>query len=163
MTFTIVFSLAFLIGCVCGLRSMTGPALVCWGAHLGWLQLDGSRLGFLHNPVSLAVFTLLAIGELIADKLPFIPSRVTPGPLVVRFLFGALCGSALGISAGVAWFGPALLGGIGGVAGAYAGYLLRRSLTAGKGLPDLPVALVEDLIAVGGGTVNRFAGSRISG
>ena len=57
---------AFLIGCVCGLRSMTAPAVVAWGAHLGWLHLDGSWLAFLANKISLVVFSLLAIGELIA-------------------------------------------------------------------------------------------------
>jgi uncharacterized membrane protein len=152
------FALAFLIGCVCGLRSMTGPALVCWGAHLGWLQLDGTKLAFLHNPISLIVFSLLAVGELIADKLPVIPSRITPGPLVVRFVFGAGCGVALALSGGAGWLPGALLGGIGGLAGSYAGYFLRRWLTLDRGLPDLPIALLEDLVAIGGGLliVSRF-------
>jgi uncharacterized membrane protein len=158
MTFTIVLLLAFLLGCVCGLRSMTGPALVCWGAHLGWLQLDGSTLGFLHNPISLSVFTLFAIGELVADKLPFIPSRIMAGPLGVRFLAGALCGWALAIAGGATWLPCALAGGVGGIGGAFAGYHVRRWLTAGKGLPDMPVALLEDVIAIGGGLLilSRF-------
>jgi uncharacterized membrane protein len=158
MTLTTVLLLALLIGCICGLRSMTGPAVVCWGAHLGWLQLDGSKLSFLHNPVSLAVFSLLALGELIADKLPFIPSRTTPGPLAVRFLFGGLCGAALCLSNGMAWLPGALVGGGGGVVGAYAGYHARRWVTVGRGLPDFGVALLEDLVAVGGGfwIVSRF-------
>jgi len=137
---------------------MTGPALVCWGAHLGWLQLDGTKLAFLHNHISLVVFSLLAIGELIADKLPFIPSRTEPGPLVVRFVFGAACGVALALTGGAGWFAGALLGGIGGVAGAYAGYYLRRWLTLDRGLPDFPIAVLEDLVAVGGGLliISRF-------
>jgi uncharacterized membrane protein len=42
-----------------------------------------------------------------------------------------------------------MLGGLGGIAGAFAGYAYRRrfSLT----VPDLLLALLEDLIAVGGG------------
>lgn len=145
----LIFVLVFVMGCVCGLRSMTGPAIVCWAARLGWLQLDGTRLAFLHNPISLVVFTLLAIGELVADKLPFIPGRTTPGPLVVRFISGALCGSALTLSAHAAWPAGALVGGVGAIAGSYAGYYVRRSLTVGRRLPDLPVALVEDLVAIG--------------
>ena len=97
---------AFLIGCVCGLRSMTAPAVVAWGAHLGWLHLEGSLLAFFANKISLVVFSLLAVGELIADKLPFIPGRTQPGPLGVRILFGAMCGAALCISgAGSPLFG----------------------------------------------------------
>jgi len=150
--------LAYLIGCVCGLRSMTGPALVCWGAHLEWLQLDATKLAFLHNETSLVVFSLLAIAELIADKLPFIPSRIQPGSLVIRFLCAAACGVAVALSGRGSWFAGALLGGIGGVTGAYAGYHLRRWLTLSRGWPDLPVALLEDLVAVGGGLliISRF-------
>ena len=102
----VILLYAFLIGCVCGLRSMTAPAVVAWGAHLGWLHLDGSLLAFLGNKISLVVFSLFAIGELIADKLPFIPGRTQAGPLGVRILFGAICGAALCISgAGVASIG----------------------------------------------------------
>jgi uncharacterized membrane protein len=142
---------AFLLGCVCGLRSMTGPALVCWGGRLGWLHLDGTKLSFLHNPVSLIVFSLLALGELVADKLPFIPSRIEPGPLGVRFLFGAMCGAALCLSANVGWIAGAMVGGVGGIVGGLAGYHLRRWLTKGRGLPDPPIALLEDAAAIGGG------------
>ena len=140
---------AFLIGCVCGLRSMTAPAVVAWGTHLGWLHLDGSWLAFLGNKISLVVFSLFAVGELIADKLPFIPGRTQPGPLGVRVLFGATCGAALSISgAGSPLFG-AILGAVGAVSGAFAGYNYRRWL--GQKLPDLLLALFEDLVAVGGG------------
>ena len=88
-----VLFFTFLIGCVCGLRSMTAPAVVAWGAHLGWLHHDGGLLGFFANKISLVIFSLFAAGELVADKLPFIPSRTEPGPLGVRIVFGALCGA----------------------------------------------------------------------
>ncbi len=39
--------LAFGIGVVTGLRSMTAPAVVVWAAHLGWMNLSGSPLAFL--------------------------------------------------------------------------------------------------------------------
>jgi uncharacterized membrane protein len=153
MLIFLLLSLPFLMGCVCGLRSMTAPAVVCWAVHLGWLQLDGTKLAFLHSPVSLAVFTLLAIGELVADKLPFIPSRIMAGPLVVRILFGALCGLALMLSGGAAGLAlpGAAAGGVGAVVGAFAGYQLRRWLTVRRGLPDLPIALLEDVAAIGFG------------
>ena len=140
---------AFLIGCVCGLRSMTAPAVVAWGAHLGWLHLQDSHLAFFANKISLVVFSLFAIGELIADKLPFIPPRTQAGPLGVRILFGAMCGAALCISGAASPLLGAILGGLGGVAGAFAGYHYRRSLSGE--VPDLLLALLEDLVAVGGG------------
>jgi uncharacterized membrane protein len=140
---------AFLIGCVCGLRSMTAPAVVAWGTHLGWLHLQASLLAFFTNKITLAIFSVFAVGELIADKLPFIPARTQVGPLAVRVIFGALCGAALCISAAVSPLLGALLGAGGGVAGAFAGYNYRRRLAARA--PDLMLALLEDLVAVGGG------------
>jgi uncharacterized membrane protein len=145
----VILLYAFLIGCVCGLRSMTAPALVAWGTHLGWLRLDGSLLAFLGNKISLVVFSLFAIGELIADKLPFIPGRTQPGPLGVRVLFGAICGAALCISGAGSPLIGAILGALGAVSAAFAGYNYRRWFS--RKVPDLPLALFEDLVAVGGG------------
>jgi uncharacterized membrane protein len=53
------------------------------------------------------------------------------------------------ISAAVSPLLGALLGAVGGVAGAFAGYHYRRRLVAMA--PDLVLALLEDLVAVGGG------------
>ena len=142
---------AFPIGCVCGLRSMTAPAVVAWGAHMGWLHLDGSWLAWVDNKISLVVFSLLAVGELIADKLPFIPGRTQPGPLGARIVFGAICGAALSLSGGASPLLGGILGGLGGIAGAFAGYNYRRWLSRGAKFPDLLIALVEDVVAVGGG------------
>jgi uncharacterized membrane protein len=89
------------------------------------------------------------VGELVADKLPFIPPRIQAGPLGIRIIFGAMCGAAVCISAGGSLILGAVLGGIGGVAGAFAGYNYRRQFSSR--LPDLPLALLEDLVAVGGG------------
>ena len=153
-----VWILALLIGVVCGLRSMTAPALVCWGAHLGWLNLTGSPLAFLRHPIALILFTLAAIGELIADKLPIIPRRTTPGPLIVRILLGALSGAALAIAGHAPLAAGAILGGAGGVLGAYAGYAWRRATSGSGRISDLPVALLEDLVAIVGGIflISRF-------
>jgi hypothetical protein len=43
----------------------------------------------------------------------------------------------------------AVLGGLGGVAGAFAGYTYRYRLSSM--VPDMLLALIEDLVAVGGG------------
>jgi uncharacterized membrane protein len=146
----VILLYAFLMGCICGLRSMTAPAVVAWGAHLGWLHLRG-WLAFFASPVSLVIFSLLAVGELIADKLPFIPPRTQPGPLGVRILFGAVCAAALCNSGGASPALGVILGALGAVAGTFAGYHYRRLLRRGAAVPDLLVALLEDLVAVGGG------------
>jgi uncharacterized membrane protein len=93
------------------------------------------------------VFVVLAIGELIADKLAFVPSRIQTGPLAARFVLGGLCASALALAAGLPWIFPAAVGGVAAVLGAYAGYWLRRGITS-RGVKDLPVALLEDATAI---------------
>src|ERR1700690_1542003 len=151
MNSSLVFLLAFGIGMVTGLRSMTGPAVVCWAAHLGWLNLEGSRLAFMESTAATYGFSVLALGELVADKLPFIPNRTSPGPLFGRMVLGALSGAAICIAADQSTVAGAILGAAGGVIGAFAGYRARTGLVKKSGLPDWVIALAEDLVAVGGG------------
>ena len=104
-------------------------------------------MNFLAKPVAMYVIVVLAIGELIADKLSFTPPRIQAGPLAVRFLLGTVCGTALAVAAGMSWLFPAAVGGVSGIVGAYAGYWLRRGITS-RGVKDLPIALVEDATAI---------------
>ena len=85
-----VFVFALGIGIVAGLRSLTAPAVIAWGAHLGWLNLHSSPLAFMGSTTAVAILSLLAIGELIADKLPMIPKRTAPAPLIARVVTGGL-------------------------------------------------------------------------
>jgi uncharacterized membrane protein len=139
------------IGFVAGLRTMTAPAVVVWAARLGWLKLVGTPFAFLAHPASLIIFSLLAVGELAADKLPSAPSRKSPGPFAARIWFGSLCGGALWMGAGAAGFVGLGLGAVGAVLGTVIGHALRTGIVRALDLPDLPVALLEDAIALGGG------------
>jgi len=141
---------AFLIGVIAGLRTMTAPAFVAWAARLGRLGLDGTPLSFLGLPVTAWVFTALALGELVADKLPSTPSRTRPGPFVGRIVSGAMCGAAISAGTGGSLALGAVLGAIGAVAGTLGGYNARVRLVPALKVPDSVVALVEDLVAVGG-------------
>jgi uncharacterized membrane protein len=143
-----VFVLATGIGIVAGLRSLTAPAVVAWAAHLGWLNLHGSPLAFMGSTIAVAVFSLFAIGELVADKLPKAPKRTALAPLLARILTGGLCGVSLCAAAGKSLLAGALLGGTGGVIGAFVGYETRRCLVNKLLMKDLFVAICEDLVAI---------------
>src|SRR6266550_8560608 len=93
------FVLAFLIGVVAGLRSMTAPAAVSWAARLGWLRLENTPLAFLGFAATPYILSVLAIGELVNDKLPKTPSRKEPVPFGARIVTGALSGAAMGAAA----------------------------------------------------------------
>jgi uncharacterized membrane protein len=144
-----VYALAGGIGIVAGLRSLTAPAAVGWAAHLGWLNLRASFLSFMGSTLAMVIFSVLAIGELIADQLPKTPKRTAPVPLVARILMGGLCGACLCASTHQSLMIGALLGGIGSVIGAFGGYEIRRRLVSKLNIKDTFVALFEDLIAIG--------------
>jgi uncharacterized membrane protein len=143
----LAFGLAFGIGVVAGLRSMTAPALTCWAVHLGWLR-PGPGLAWMGSRPAVVVFTLGAIAELVADKLPVVGKRTAPGPLVGRIVLGGLSGAAIGATAGDATTFGALAGGIGAVAGTFAGYQVRASLVKSLGVRDIVIALLEDALAI---------------
>src|SRR5256885_15257721 len=79
------------MGVFAGLRSLTAPAVVSWATYLGWLKLDGP-LGLFGHVASVAVFTVLAVAELVADKLPKTPARTAPVGLGARGVTGAMSG-----------------------------------------------------------------------
>jgi uncharacterized membrane protein len=143
------FSLVLGIGIVAGLRSLTVPAVVAWAAYLGWLNLQDSRLAFMGSIVAAVIFSLLALGELIGDKLPKTPRRTALASLLARICTGALGGACLGAATNRSLLVTGLLGGIGGVIGAFAGYEIRRRLVSQFQLRDFFVAVFEDLIAIG--------------
>jgi uncharacterized membrane protein len=143
-----VYLPAILIGFIAGLRTFTAPAAVSWAAHLGWLPLQNTPLAFLGFTVTPYILTLLAMGELIADALPMTPSRKRPVSFAARLVSAALSGAAIGTAGGSLAAGL-VAGVIGTVIGTLAGYEARIRLGKAFGR-DLPAALLEDLIAVGG-------------
>ena len=78
MTHILILLLALLIGVVAGLRSLTAPAVVAWAAALDWIDLDHTWASWVDNKITLVVLTILAIGELVSDKLPKTPPRTAP-------------------------------------------------------------------------------------
>jgi uncharacterized membrane protein len=143
-----MYLLAVVIGFVAGLRSMTAPAAVSWAACYGWLNLDGTPLGFMGSWVAVAVFTVAALAEYVADKLPKTPSRTNTGSLIVRILLGGLSGAAVSAAFGGTLMVGAALGGLGAVIGTYTGYHVRRRLVTRFGVKDIVVALSEDVAAI---------------
>jgi uncharacterized membrane protein len=139
---------AFLIGFVAGLRSFTAPAVTAWAAHLGWLKVP-SPLAWIGATSAVVILTLLALVELVADKLPNTPSRTAPPGLIARIVMGGLSGACVAAAGGGTAVLGALLGVAGGIAGCFGGYRARTGLVRALGTPDVVVAVLEDLVAVG--------------
>lgn len=139
---------AFLIGLLAGLRSLTPPASVAWAVHLGWLKL-GQRLSLIGSLPAVIILSVLAIGEIIVDKLPNTPNRTAPLGLIARIVTGGFTGACVSLGGGQSAYVGAALGLIGGIAGCFAGYHVRAWLVRSLGQPDFNIALLEDLIAIG--------------
>lgn len=140
---------ALMAGASAGLRSVTPIGVL---AHEyndvrpgGWKQWPLLRSGAGRLALQAAW-----LGELVVDKSPIVPPRMDRGPLGGRLLFGAIAGMAVGtMNPGVR---ARLIGAVGGVAAAgvaaWAGMQARTALTDQLGLPDMPGALAEDVLAV---------------
>jgi uncharacterized membrane protein len=156
MNASFVFALAVGIGIVAGLRSLTAPAVVSWAAHLGRLNLHGTSLAFMGSTAAVAILSLLAVAEYVGDLLPKTPNRTSPGPLIARIVMGGPSAACLCVSAGQSWLAGAILGGIGGVIGAFAGYEARKRLVNGLKVKDAFIAIPEDIVAIGLGCLLAF-------
>ncbi len=137
-----------LLGVSAGLRSFTPLAVAAWFARMGKLPVTGTWASWVSHPAAVGLFTAAALGEYVGDKLPKTPNRTALVPLIGRLALGGLVGAIVAtafrrpVERGIA------MGAVGALAGTYGGFWLRKGLTTGAGLPDLPVALSGDVASV---------------
>jgi uncharacterized membrane protein len=131
-----------LVGAASGLRSQMGLAVLA-------RRVDPKNLpSFLRSERARRFLLVAASGELVADKLPFTPSRLDPPGLGARLLLGGVAGALVAADADrgtrilVAAVSAATA-----AAAAKVGHDLRAKLD--ERLPDLVVAPIEDAVAVG--------------
>lgn len=160
MTHALVLLLALLIGVVAGLRAFTAPAVLAWAAFLQWINLDGTWASWMGHWITVAILTVLAVAELVSDKMPTLPSRKTAPQFLTRLATGAFSGAVLGTAWGYRW-GSLGAGLIGAVLGTLGGYAARTRLVAANGGRDRPVALAEDVFAAASGIAVAFLTSVI--
>jgi len=155
MTQVLVIVLALLIGVIAGLRAMTAPAVVAWGAFLGWINVDGKWSEWMAHPITVSVLTIFLLVELVTDQLPKTPSRKTAPQFVARLIMGAFAGAVIG-STDFHTFSALGAGVVGAVLGTMGGAAVRQKLYDANGERDRPGAVLEDVVAVGGGFLIAF-------
>ena len=127
MTQVLVIVLALLIGVIAGLRAMTAPAVVAWGAFLGWIDVDGKWSEWVAHPITVTVLTIFLLVELVTDQLPKTPSRKTAPQFATRLIMGAFAGAVIG-SAFFHTFSSIGAGIVGAVLGTMGGAAVRTKL-----------------------------------
>jgi uncharacterized membrane protein len=124
----------------CGVAALTGARTTLGPALLSWRRAR-------RRPLGAAVY-LMALVELIGDKLPRTPNRTAPLGLGLRIASAAGVARALVRARGPAVTAAALaLGAAGAVAGAFAGLRLRLALTrrlGGGALANAIAGAIED-------------------
>jgi uncharacterized membrane protein len=160
MTHALVLLLALLIGVVAGLRAFTAPAVLAWAAFMHWINLSGTWASWMGHWATVAVLTVLAVAELVSDKMPTLPSRKSAPQFLVRIATGAFAGAVLGTAWGYRW-GSLGAGMIGAVLGTLGGYATRTALVAANEGRDRPIALGEDVFAVIAGVAVAYATSAL--
>lgn len=132
-----------LLGAATGLRSQMGMAAVLLAVD------DDGRSGLparLQSSAATRSAVTAAVGELIADKMPRVGSRLAPGALAARLVLAGLASAALAkvedrdvaVDVAVAVVAAAVA--------AKVGHDLRASLA--RRLPDRSVAVAEDVVAI---------------
>jgi uncharacterized membrane protein len=143
---------------------MAAPALL--SRHLSrqtalWHRLR-SRSALVHLLASRrtsAALTALAAGEMVADKLPFVPPRTELPSLVGRAASGALCGAVVAARHRSSKPLAAVVGAVAAVGAAHLAYRLRKGAGEATGIPDPVLALAEDALVLTAG--RRLAGSAV--
>jgi uncharacterized membrane protein len=145
------------LGAEAGMRSTMPLALLAVAAQQPQTPVARAvaamgPLAVVRSQPALVICGLGCVGELVADVLPFVPSRLLPAPLAWRIVVGATAGATGARTArsngGSAAVG-ALLGGITAVIGAVGGYSSRMYLSRRLHLPDALGAVAEDMLALG--------------
>ena len=136
-------------GIIAGMRSMTAPALYSHGAAQNTTNgLPGTPYAPLGAPTTATALALLAVGEMIVDKLPVTPARTEPPSVAFRVLSGALVGGALFASNDEDHLEGALVGGLAALAGTFGAYTLRKAISDQNVVPDPVLGMAEDALAV---------------
>jgi uncharacterized membrane protein len=162
MTQFLVIVLALLIGVIAGLRAMTAPAAVSWGAFLGWIPVTDTWAEWMAHPITVTVLTIFLLVELVTDQLPKTPSRKTTPQFLTRLITGGFAGAVIGapiwdqINLHGHTFSALGAGIIGAVLGTLGGAAVRQKLYDKNDGKDRPGAFIEDVVAVGGGFLIAF-------
>jgi uncharacterized membrane protein len=117
------------LSAITGMRSMAGAA----------------TLAYEHGGAVGDVVGLLAAGEMIADKTPFVGERLERGPLAGRALLGAAVGAAVAYEERDSMLVGALMGAAVAVAAAHLAFHVRQRLP----LSDALGGLLEDAVVMG--------------
>jgi len=141
------------LGLIAGMRCASAGAIASYISRQAKPTKGSNKLiKFINSDTFNTTLNIAAVGELVADKLPFVPARTAPAGLTARVVSGGLSGAAVARvngSRNVTLY--ALLGSAVAIAATYGFYHLRKTAGDKTGIADPVIALIEDAVVVGVG------------
>jgi uncharacterized membrane protein len=132
---------------------MMAPAVISWAARRRGVDLENTPFSAFKGPGIGRTAAALVLGEMIADKTPFVPDRTDSVALLGRAVSGGAAGAAVFRSQKQSMIVGALVGAAAAVGSAYATYHLRKKAAQYFQVSDRVVAIVEDGIALTAGVI----------
>ena len=140
------------LGAIAGMRAVAAPALLShYLANDPAGALYNTPLRYLQRPWVATGLKFLAGAELLGDKLPVTPDRISPPQLVARLLSGAVVGATVAGANERPKVNGALLGIAGALVASFGFYFLRKKIGQESGLPNVALGFLEDAIMASGG------------
>ena len=140
------------MGAVAGMRAMSAPALLSEElSRMPSSALTHSPLHFLQSDTVAKGLKVLSVTELLGDKLPNVPDRVTAPSLALRVVSGAVVGATVFTANKASTAKGALVGAAAAVAGTFASFYLRKAIKKYTNLPDSITGTIEDAIMFSSG------------
>jgi len=140
------FVRAALLGTISGIRSVSAPALASMDAVQNERDLDGTPFAWLSSENASTLLALSAAGEMLLDKLPFLPNRTNPVPLLGRVLLGGYAGAVVFAEEKEPALAGAAVAGLASVVSTQVSFRIRRTLS--RKLPGPLSGLAGDVAVV---------------
>jgi uncharacterized membrane protein len=139
-------------GMLAGVRSMSAPALIShYLANRFTYRLSKSPLWFIKSPAVSRGLKLMAVTEMLGDKLPVMPDRISPSALTGRGISGGLVGATIYKTNGGTLLTGAVIGCAAAIAATYASFYLRKYIKNNTSLSNPALGIIEDVIALSAG------------
>jgi uncharacterized membrane protein len=140
---------ALALGVVAGMRSMMAPAVLALtlSRQPEYVPTSAPARWFALSPVAV-ILGIMALGELVADKLPMTPNRTALGPFVVRLATGSVTGAALVQLGGINPWAGAACGAVGAILGTFGMFHARKFAGRVTGISDPYIGAIEDVVAI---------------
>jgi uncharacterized membrane protein len=140
------------LGVIAGMRTSSAPLVVnqILAGHPS-KAITNSPLKFIQSDTFGLISKLMALGELVADKLPSTGDRINSVGVIGRGISGALAGACIFKATGNSAYSGAAIGLITAAGATFASWWLRKIAGKKAQIDDKWIGAIEDLLVAGTG------------